>query len=143
MTSTVFQATGVAIDGRGLLLTGEPGTGKTSLALALIDRGATLIGDDSISLTISGDRLIASPPPHISGKIEIRNVGIAKLPVTSAPVGLLLKLANQAERLPDSPSEIELLGISIPELDFVPGPIAPAIRAEYAMRMHGLSWAGA
>lgn len=143
MTTTVFQATGVAIDGRGLLLTGEPGIGKTSLALALIDRGATLIGDDSISLAIAGGMLIASPPPNISGKIEIRNVGIAKLSVTSAPVDLVLHLATKAERLPDRPSETELLGISIPQLDFVPGPIAPAIRAEYALRLHGLSWAGA
>ena len=46
----LFQASAVAINGRALLIEGEPGAGKSSLALALIDRGAQLIGDDGVAL---------------------------------------------------------------------------------------------
>src|SRR3546814_11755709 len=48
--SSVIQGSAVAIGGRAVLIIGPPGSGKTSLALALIDRGATLIGDDGVAL---------------------------------------------------------------------------------------------
>ncbi|HQA17982.1 MAG TPA: serine kinase, partial [Novosphingobium sp.] len=47
--SLVHQATCVAIKGRALLIEGPPGSGKSSMALALIDRGAALIGDDGVT----------------------------------------------------------------------------------------------
>ena len=61
--SLSYQATCVAIGGRAVLIEGEPGSGKSSLALALIDRGAALIGDDGVRLELRGNRLYASPPP--------------------------------------------------------------------------------
>lgn len=142
----VFQASAVAIGGRALLIAGPPGAGKSSLALALIDRGAGLIGDDAVSLhradadADAEDRLIAVPPPQIAGLLELRGVGIIRLPVAGpAPVALLLELGGEAgERLPDMPlPHRELGGIAVPVLRFDPGTIAPAERAEWALRLHG------
>lgn len=128
----------VAVAGRGILIEGDPGSGKSSLALALIDRGAVLIGDDAVTLESRGERLWALPPPNIAGLIEIRNVGLAKLPTCSAPISLVLRFdpaapryLEQAERTPVSGHSLSLVRIH-PE-----GPTL-ALRAEYALKLHGL-----
>ena len=138
-----MQASAVAIAGRALLIEGPPGSGKSSLALALIDRGAGLIGDDAVTLTAQDGRLIASPPPNIAGLIEVRGVGLARLEVAApAPVALILTLGGPPpERLPEMPLPMrEIAGVAIPTLAFAPGPLAPAARAEWALRMHGLAF---
>ena len=140
MTGTVLQASALAIGGRALLIEGPPGSGKSSLALALLDRGAGLIGDDAVTLCADGDRLIASPPPNIAGLLEVRGVGLVQYPLAPpAPVALILMLGSPpAARLPDTPLPARHLeGIAVPVLAFDPGPIAPALRAEWALRMHG------
>lgn len=144
MTALVLQATAVAIGGRALLIEGPPGSGKSSLALALIDRGAGLIGDDAVTLAPSAGRLIASPPPNIAGLLEVRGVALVQLAVAGpAPVALILSLGTaDPERLPESPLPTRLIaGVAVPLLAFDPGPIAPAPRAEWALRMHGLTFA--
>lgn len=137
----VIPASAVMIDQRALLIEGPPGSGKSSLALALIDRGAVLIGDDAVSLSGTGDQLLASPPPNIGGLLEVRGVGIGNLPVSGpAPVALILALGSVvADRLPDALPRRTIAGVAIPVLEFDPGHIAPAIRAEWALRMHGLA----
>ncbi|MFM7349189.1 MAG: HPr kinase/phosphorylase [Erythrobacter sp.] len=141
----VMQAGAVAIGGRALLIEGPPGSGKSSLALALIGRGALLIGDDAVTLTVESgpgsERLIAAPPPNIAGLLEVRGVGIARLPIApAAAVALILSLGGTApERLPETPLPTRAIaGIAVPVLAFDPGAIAPAERAEWALRMHGL-----
>lgn len=127
------------MDGRALLIEGAPGLGKSSLALALIDRGAQLIGDDGVRLIRRGDQIIACPPPNIKGLLEVRGVGLFALPICDgAPVSLVLTLGKEAPRLPDTLTTKPLLGLAIPVLPFVPGDIAPAVRAEMALRRHGL-----
>lgn len=137
----VIQASAVEIGGRALLIEGPPGSGKSTLALALIDRGAGLIGDDAVTLAGDGARLIASAPPNIAGLVEVRGVGLVRLSVAPpAPVALILTLGGpQPERLPEAtlPHRV-IAGVSIPMLAFEPGTIAPALRAEWALRMHGL-----
>lgn len=141
---SVYQAGAVVIGGRALLIAGPPGAGKSSLALALIDRGAKLISDDAVTLTraitAAGDRLIASPPPHITGMLEVRGVGIMRLPLAApTPVALMLELGGApADRLPDTLPRRMIAGVQVPVLAFDPGPIIPAIRAELALEMHGL-----
>ncbi|QDH35510.1 HPr kinase/phosphatase C-terminal domain-containing protein [Porphyrobacter sp. YT40] len=137
----VYAASAVAIGGRALLIAGAPGSGKSSLALALIDRGAGLIGDDAVKLRREGEALIAAPPPNIGGLLEVRGVGIVTLPVARpAPVALLLDLsATPAERLPPDPLPTRVFeGVAVPVLAFDPGPAAPALRAEWALRLHGI-----
>lgn len=145
MTALVMQASAVVIDGRALLIEGPPGSGKSSLALALMDRGAGLIGDDGVSLVASNGQLMAAPPPHIAGLIEVRGVGIIRVPIAPpAPVALILSLGGEAgSRLPDCPAPTRLIaGVRVPALAFVPGPLAPAPRAEWALRVHGLPFEG-
>lgn len=136
----VMQASAVAINGRALLIEGPPGSGKSSLVLALIDRGAQLIGDDAVTLCRADDCVIAGPPPHIAGMLEVRGVGLIRLPVgQSVPVALILTLGSDlGERLPEALPSRMIEGISVPALAFDPGTIAPAIRAEWALRIHGL-----
>ncbi|WP_369025695.1 HPr kinase/phosphorylase [Qipengyuania sp. RANM35] len=139
MTSTVLpNVTAVAIDGRALLIEGPSGSGKTSLALALIDRGAMLIGDDAVTLVNDRDQLVAAPPPNTRGKIEVRNVGIVEMPAIEAPVAIMLTLDHDAERYPLELGFRELEGVAIPLLRFAPGDAVQAIRAEYALLKHGL-----
>lgn len=136
----LIGASAVAVEGRALILEGPPGVGKSSLALALIDRGADLIGDDGLTLSRAGVRVVVSPPPNTAGLIEIRNVGLVEMLVAEqVPVALILRLSDDAERLPDGAGSRDILGCSIPELHCTPGTIAPAVRAEWALRKYGLS----
>lgn len=138
--TAIIQASAVAVGGRALGIIGAPGKGKSSLALALIDRGAVLIGDDGVSLARDGDLIIASPPPNVSGLIEVHGVGIVQYPVSSpVPLALILDLDSRPERLPGDVPSREVLGVEIPCLPFDPGNIAPAVRAEQALALHGLS----
>ncbi len=135
---TLRQSTAVAILGRALLIEGPPGSGKSSLALALIDRGATLIGDDGIALERRGAMLWAVPAPATAGLIELRNVGIATLPSAEAPVALVLMLALDAPRFIERTEMVDIEGLAVSLLLFDPRVSAAAVRAEYALAMHGL-----
>lgn len=139
MSETVLaNVTGVAIGGRVLLIEGPPGAGKSSLALALIDRGATLVGDDAVTLDRRGEAAYALPPSNTAGLVEIRNVGIVEMPTTHGPVALILTLDPAAARFPLAIAERTLAGIAVPALPFVPGDAVQALRAEAALQRHGL-----
>ena len=139
MTPVPYQATCVAIDGRGLLIEGEPGSGKSSLALALIDRGALLVGDDGVTLEARGNRLFASPPPEIAGKLEIRNVGLVDLPTTEAPLALVVRLDQAAPRFIDEAEMLEVAAHALPLVRLWPDAPALPLRAEWALRRYGLA----
>ena len=132
------NASCVAIGGRGLLIEGEPGSGKSSLALALIDRGAILVGDDGVMLEQHAGQLIAHPVPAIVGKLEIRGVGIAELPATSAPLGLRVRLSAGAPRFVETAERSALCGTMLPALTLYPDLATLPLRCEWAMRLHGL-----
>ena len=69
LSSETVHASTVAIDGRAVLISGPSGSGKSDLALRLLDRGFSLVSDDQTHVRREGDRLIASPPPNIAGKL--------------------------------------------------------------------------
>jgi serine kinase of HPr protein (carbohydrate metabolism regulator) len=136
--SEVRQATAIAIDGRAVLIEGAPGSGKSSLALALIDHGAALIGDDGVTLDVRDGRVWAAPPPNTAGLLEVRNVGIVKLKTGEAPVALVLRLDLEAPRYVEQAERVELLGQAIPWLRLRPDAWPLPLRAEWALMQHGL-----
>ena len=138
MTPLPHQASCVAIGGRAVLIEGPPGSGKSSLALALIDRGAALVGDDGVLLERRGERLWALPPPNTAGLLEIRNVGLARLDATSAAVALVLRLDPQAPRYVEAAEQVELAGTALPLIRLWPDTPALPLRAEWALALHGL-----
>ena len=139
VTSVLANVSCVAIDGRAVLIEGAPGSGKSSLALALIDRGATLVGDDAVTLELRDGRLWASPPPNIAGLVEVRNVGLVPLRAAAAPLALVIRLDEAAPRYIDAAEPIEREGYALPAVALYPEAPALPLRAEYALKMHGLA----
>jgi serine kinase of HPr protein (carbohydrate metabolism regulator) len=139
MSQTVRQATCVAVEGRGLLIEGPPGSGKSSLALGLIDRGATLVGDDGVLLAAEDDRLIARPHPATRGLIEVRGVGLVTFEVTdSVPLALVIRFEPQAPRFVERARTVAIAGVDLPLIEFDPAGSLLPLRAEFALRDHGL-----
>ncbi|APE29200.1 HPr kinase/phosphorylase [Aurantiacibacter gangjinensis] len=138
MSTTLPNVSCVAMRGRAMLITGGPGSGKSSLALALMDRGAELIGDDGVTLAQVGELVVATPPPNTEGLIEIRNVGLLEVPTARAPVAIVINLDPDAERLPLGHGAAMLLGKEVPQVDLYPDTPALPLRAEAALEMHGL-----
>jgi serine kinase of HPr protein (carbohydrate metabolism regulator) len=136
-TETV-HASCVAIGGRGVLIAGASGRGKSDLALRLIDRGARLVSDDYTILRAENERLIASAPPSIAGKIEVRGVGIVEMEaLAEAPVCLFIDLDTPPERLPE-PQTVTLLQKCVPALGLEALEGSGAIKVETALRLFGL-----
>ena len=136
----LHRATGVAIGSRVVLIEGAPGSGKSSLALALIDRGAVLIGDDGVTLQARSGQLFASPPPNVAGLLEVRNLGLLEFPVSSAVrVALIVALDQHAPRFIEAAELIERAGVMLPLVRLWPSETAPAQKAELALNRYGLA----
>lgn len=115
MTLRTVHATTVAFDGRAILIRGASGRGKSSLGLQLIALGGGLVADDRTCLERQGDRVIASCPAPIRGRIEARGIGILRVPVAGpCAVGLVVDLdRTETARLPEPRHDL-LLGVEIP-----------------------------
>jgi serine kinase of HPr protein (carbohydrate metabolism regulator) len=130
------HGTCVEIDGVGVLLRGPPGSGKSDLALRLIDGGARLVADDQTELRCDGGAVVASAPPPIAGRIEVRGVGILDLPsAASAPLALVVDLVAAAgiDRLPE-PARCRYLDCSLPLLRLAPFEASAAAKLRVALR---------
>ena len=108
--------TSVAIGGDGILLRGPSGSGKSDLALRLIDGGARLVCDDQTALQRIDGALVMSAPAPLAGLIEVRGLGIVRVDhAASAPLRLVVDLERDAriERLPD-PRFCTIDGVAVP-----------------------------
>jgi serine kinase of HPr protein (carbohydrate metabolism regulator) len=115
LSSETIHASTVAIDGRAVLIGGLSGAGKSDLALRLVDRGFTLVSDDQTIVQRRGERLHASPPETIRGKLEIRGIGIVDMPfIGDVPVSLWVELTGELQRLPDDSRERMICGVPVP-----------------------------
>jgi serine kinase of HPr protein (carbohydrate metabolism regulator) len=98
-----------------VLISGPSGSGKSDLALRLLDRGFTLVSDDRTIVRKEGSRVVASAPVTIKGKLEIRGVGIVEMATASdIPVAMVVELTSDIQRLPDDSRERLILGTAIP-----------------------------
>ena len=113
------HGTCISQDGAGILIRGTSGAGKSDLALRLINHGACLVADDQVTLNAHKEQIIASAPKNLFGLIEVRGIGILRLPPsTPTPVRLVVNLVEHKniERLPES-KVANILGISIKRID--------------------------
>jgi len=115
LSAETIHSSTVASDGRAVLISGPSGSGKSDLALRLLDRGFTLVSDDQTIVKRDGDRLLASAPPTIAGKLEIRGIGIVEMERTdNVPVALIVELTGDLQRFPDDSRERPILGVRLP-----------------------------
>jgi HPr kinase/phosphorylase len=113
----LLHATAVMINGHGVALCGKSGSGKSDLALRLIDRGAMLIGDDYVEIRESDDGLICQCKPNIAGMLEIRDVGIITLPYApSAPLHFVVELDQPTDRLPAEGETMRIGDYAVPSV---------------------------
>jgi HPr kinase/phosphorylase len=132
----LLHGTCVALDGRGVLLRGPSGSGKSDLALRLIDSGAVLVADDQTSLTRTGDTLLASPPGTLAGLMEVRGLGLVRLNhLERVPLELVVDLtaSSRVERLPE-PNTLEFLGLWVRHMHVAPFEASAAAKVRLAMR---------
>ena len=123
--SVYHHASAVMIGGHGVLIRGESGSGKSSLADVLIDQArlrgldAALVGDDRVAFKVERGHLVASGHPQIAGKLERRGAGIFDVPfVSDVIVRLVIDLQSEnPERLPSPESrETQIESVSVPRL---------------------------
>jgi len=124
-------------DGAGVLLLGQPGAGKSDLLLRLIDRGFSLVADDRVDI----ENGVAAPPAALAGLIEVRGLGILRMPhVASAPLRLCVTLgadgAAAVARLPLPRLDPTLLamGLNVPAISIDPSGLTAAIKIDLALR---------
>ncbi len=132
MTSLAVHGTCVAINGKAVLITGSPGSGKSSIALQLIDRGAILVADDQTLITYTEGQLVAHPPQTIQGLLEVRGVGLISYPFQEkSPLVLSVEICDDDsyERLPE-PTFIAYYESRIPLLKLMRGDPLGAIKIE-------------
>jgi HPr kinase/phosphorylase len=100
-------------DDAGVLLLGPPGSGKSDLVLRLLDHGFTLVADDRVDI-VDG---IARAPAALAGLLEVRGLGIMRMPyASSARLALAVTLGAIPARLP-SPARHETLGLPMMAVD--------------------------
>jgi hypothetical protein len=136
--SETVHAGCVALGGRAVLLAGPSGCGKSDLALRLIDRGARLVSDDYTVVRADRGRLVASAPPAIAERMEVRGIGILTFPAEAeAPVCLFADLAASPDRMPE-PATFTVAGISVPAIRLSPLEASAPIKLELALLRFGL-----
>ena len=141
ISAETVHASTVAIEGRAVLITGPSGSGKSDLALRLLDRGFTLVSDDQTVVKRDGSRLLASAPSNIAGKLEIRGIGIVEMEsVSDIPVAMIVELTSDIQRLPDDARERPLLGVSLPLISIDAMTASAPSKVALALDRMGLSF---
>lgn len=131
------HGTSVALGDDGILLRGPSGSGKSDLALRLIDEGARLVADDQTELERRGEDIAMSSPASIAGRMEVRGLGILRVPSTAtAPLRLVIDLvpAGVVERLPERQTCV-LLGKALPLMALNPFEASAAAKLRLALRV--------
>jgi HPr kinase/phosphorylase len=145
-STRTIHASAVLVGTRGLLIRGDSGAGKSQLVLQLIAAAANgrlafarLVADDRVFVAAAHGRLIARAARELAGLIEIRGLGIRRLPYeTAAVIRLVVDLAAAAERMPPTvATETEIEGVRLPRLAVAPG------EDPFSLVLASLTWGAA
>ena len=137
-----IHASCVALGQRGVLLLGPSGAGKSDLALRLIMESApaaargVLVADDRVVLSVHDGALRAHAPAPIAGRIEVRGLGIHRLPHrpwVRLALAVDLVAREAVPRLPEVPSERSWLGISLPAVALFPFEASAPLKVRLAL----------
>jgi hypothetical protein len=129
-----IHASAVSVHGQGVIFTGPSGSGKSDLALRLIDRGAVLISDDRVVIEYDAGVPVLFPAPNIAGLIELRGVGIIAMPCASAvPLILHVNLSAHPERTAGPIPLSNIAGFSVKQLALSAFEASAAIKVELAL----------
>lgn len=110
-TSEQIHATAVIWKGAGILLLGEAGSGKSGLAAEVIVRGGELVGDDQLLICEEKGKLFVDAPPQLAGVLELRDMGLVKLPyVASTQIHLVIRCGTG----PAQREQYEKFGVTLP-----------------------------
>ena len=125
----LVHGTAIAAGGQAVLILGPSGAGKSDLALRaittpFIHEGHAvvfrLVADDQVSIERVEDSLVASPPPAIAGKLEMRGMGIVDMPFephANLVCAVRLRPVDEIDRLPDPPPTHHVLGLDLPTVE--------------------------
>jgi len=138
LSSETLHASCIAFNGQAVLIAGRSGSGKSDLALRMIDRGATLISDDYTILRRVQGTLLASAPLNLKGKLEVRGLGILAFEsVVDLPVALFVNLDRQVERMPEAPESVSIAGIVVPSVALNGLEASAPVKLEIALSLLG------
>lgn len=132
----LVHATCVAIGRRGVLLRGPSGSGKSDLALRLIDEGAKLVADDQVRIARNGTRLVARAPATIAGRMEVRGIGVVAIePRRAAEIALVVDLTPRAkiDRMP-APQSWTCHGVRVRRIQIDPFDASAPAKLRLAVR---------
>lgn len=140
------HATTVSLNGTAVMIRGAAGTGKSDLALQLLEASgtglsgkniaATLVADDQTILRRDGETVLTSAPDSIAGLFEVRGHDVLNIgSVQNIPLVLVVDLrpASQIERLPQPEDMLtQILGLSVPNIAIDPAKPSAAARVRVA-----------
>jgi serine kinase of HPr protein (carbohydrate metabolism regulator) len=140
LSSETLHASCVVKDGRAILISGRSGSGKSDLALRLIDRGAILVSDDYTIVRRVAGQLLARAPTNIEGRIEVRGLGILPFPhQADMPICLLVDLNLDVVRMPEQREPVLIAGVKVPAVAVNALEASAPIKVEVALRHLGLT----
>lgn len=135
LSSETLHASCVAIGERAVLIEGLSGSGKSDLALRLIDRGATLVSDDYTIVRRTGTQALAAPGPNIEGIIEVRGLGLVRMAHrTDVAIAMIVNLNSHVERMPEGHDTRIIAGVSVPVIAVAPFEASAPIKVELALK---------
>ncbi len=129
------HGTAISIAGHGVLIIGASGSGKSDLALRLIDRGAIIISDDRVIVEPINGHPVLRTAPNIEGKIEVRGVAIITMPfVTDIELRLVIDLAAAVPRFIETMSSHKIAGFAVPSIALAAFEASAVIKVEKAIK---------
>lgn len=133
-----LHASAVAVDGQGVLLRGPSGSGKSDLALRLIDGGAKLVADDRVDIVAEQKKLQLSPPGELAGLLEVRGLGIVRLAhETKVSLSLIVDLVKPevVVRLPET-LYASFMGVQVRLICLDPFQVSAVAKIHLALSVH-------